>query len=134
MFSPEIVDDPEFPILIFESKFEKNLENISTTAPLSIPVKLGITENIHIGVSCSFDEIQTFKALFKELCEIFSWPYEEMLGINLSIVVQEIKTYLDVKPIGKRLRPLHPRKIIVIKVEVQKILKVGFIYLVLLND
>ena len=57
-----------------------------------------------------------------------------MPGIDLSIVVHEIKTYPDAKPIRQILRPLHPWKVVVIKVEVEKLLKAGFIYLVTLTD
>jgi hypothetical protein len=45
--------------------YEGNLGNISPTIPLDISIKHGIVENIHIGASCSPDEIQTYKALFQ---------------------------------------------------------------------
>ena len=44
---------------------ELNLRNISRTVPIDILVKPGIVENIHIGASCTEDEIQTYKALFQ---------------------------------------------------------------------
>ena len=83
---------------------ELNLGNISRTIPIDISVKLGIVENIHIGGSCTKDEIQTYKALFQEFRDVFAWSYEEMRGIDLAIVVHEIKTCPDAKPIWQRLR------------------------------
>jgi hypothetical protein len=56
-------------------------------------------ENVHIGASYSPDEIQIYKDIFKEFCDIFSWSYEEMHGIDPDIVVHEIKTYPNTKPI-----------------------------------
>ena len=44
---------------------EGNLSNISPTIPIDISVKLGIVENVHIGASCSPDEIVTYTSLFK---------------------------------------------------------------------
>jgi hypothetical protein len=44
---------------------EGNLSNISTTIPIDISVKPGIVENVHIGASCSPDEIVTYTSLFK---------------------------------------------------------------------
>jgi hypothetical protein len=44
---------------------EGNLRNISLTIPLDISIKPGIVENVHIGASCSTDEIITYKSLFK---------------------------------------------------------------------
>jgi hypothetical protein len=57
-----------------------------------------------------------------------------MPGIDPHIVVHEIKTYSDTKPIWQRLRPVHPCKVATIKLEVEKLLKVGFIYHVALTD
>jgi hypothetical protein len=79
--------------------YEGNLENISPTIPLDIPIKPGIVENVHIGASCYSDEIQTYKVLFQEFRDVFAWSYEEMLGIDLDVVVHEIKTYPDAKPV-----------------------------------
>jgi len=57
-----------------------------------------------------------------------------MPGIDSSIVEHEIKMYLDVKSVRQRLCPLHPKKAAAIKVEIEKLLHVGFIYPVPLTD
>jgi hypothetical protein len=79
--------------------YEGNLSNISPTIPLDISIKPGVVENVHIGASCSHDEVVTYKSLFQEFCDVFTWSYEEMPGIDPDIVVHEIKTYLGAKPI-----------------------------------
>jgi hypothetical protein len=114
--------------------YEGNLSNISPTIPLDISITPGVVENVHIGASCSTDEIVTYKSLFQEFHDIFAWSYEEMPGIDPDIVVHEIKTYPGAKPIRQRLLPVHPCKAAAIKLEVEKILKVGFIYPVALTD
>lgn len=48
--------------------------------------------------------------------------------------MHEIPTYLDVKPVHQRIHPVHPRKETTIKGEVEKLLKVGFIYPIPLTD
>lgn len=48
--------------------------------------------------------------------------------IDPSIVVHEIKTYTEVKPVRQKLHPVHPRKVVAIKAEVEKLLKAGFVY------
>jgi hypothetical protein len=113
---------------------EGNLSNISPTIPIDISVKPGIVENVHIGTSCSPDEIVTYTSLFKEFRDIFAWSYEEMSGTDPSIVVHEIKTYPGAKPVQQRLHPVHPRKAATIKLEVEKLLKAGFIYPVALTE
>jgi hypothetical protein len=78
---------------------EGNLGNISPTIPIDNSMKPGIVEDVHIGASCSPNEIITYTSLFKEFRDIFAWSYEEMPGIDPSIVVHEIKTYPRAKPV-----------------------------------
>ena len=113
---------------------ELNLKNTSRTIPIEISVKPGIIENIHIGACCTEDEIKAYKALFQEFHDVFAWSYEEMPGIDPAIVVHEIKTYPDAKPVRQRLRQIHPRKAATIKAEVEKLLKAGFIYPIPVTD
>jgi hypothetical protein len=51
-----------------------------------------------------------------------------MPGINPKIVENEITTYPDAKLVQQKLHPVNPRKAVVIKVEVEKLLKADFIY------
>jgi hypothetical protein len=57
-----------------------------------------------------------------------------MSGINPEIVIHEIKTYPNAKPVWQRLHPVHPHKAVIIKIEVEKLLKDGFIYPVSLTE
>ena len=66
-------------------------------------MKTGVVEHVHIGQNCSTMEIEEYQTLFKEFHDVFSWSYEEMLGIDPSIIVDEIKTYLMEKPVGQKL-------------------------------
>jgi hypothetical protein len=73
--------------------------NISTTITIDISVKEGVVENINLGANCTPDEVVSYTTLFKEFHDVFAWRYEEMPGIDPSIVVHEIKTYPDAKPV-----------------------------------
>jgi len=132
IFTTDYVKEPQNPLKNHDS--ELNLGNISRTIPTDISVKPGIFENIHIGASYMEDEIQTYKALFQEFCDMFAWSYEEMPGIDLAIFFHEIKTYPDAKPIRQCLRRIHPRKAATFKAEVEKLLKASFIYPIPLTD
>ena len=122
------------PILTHEVLSEGNLKNITQTIPIDISVKSGIVENIHVGVTCSPDEIQVYTDLFWEFRDVFAWSYEDMFGIDPSIVVHEIPTYPGAKPVRQSLRPVHPRKAAAIKAEVEKFLNAGFIYPIPLTE
>ena len=102
--------------------------HITLKNPTDISAKPDVIVHIHVGQNCSVDESEAYKALFKEFLDIFAWSYEEMLGIDPSIVFHEIKTYPMAKPVRKKLRQVHPRKATAIKAEIEKLLKASFIY------
>ena len=74
IFTTNYVKEPQNPLQHPDS--ELNLGNISRTVPIDISVKPGIIENIHIGASCTDNEIQTYKVLFQEFHDVFAWSYE----------------------------------------------------------
>ena len=51
-----------------------------------------------------------------------------MSGIDPRIVEHEITTYPDVKSVQQKLCPVNPKKAAAINIQVEKLLKVGFIY------
>jgi hypothetical protein len=107
---------------------EGNMETIAETIPINISQNPGIMENVFVGADCSPEEIQIYTDLFKEFRDVFAWSYEEMPGIDTKIVEHEITRYPDAKPVRQKLRPFNPKKAAAIKIEVEKFLKVGFIY------
>ena len=87
-------EDVDIPInpLPREGVFsEGNMANISATIPINISMNLDVVENIYIGPNCSPKEIAIYTTLFKEFWDIFAWSYEEMPGIDPSIVQHEIR-------------------------------------------
>jgi hypothetical protein len=76
---------------------EGNMVNISPIVMIDISCIPGKIENVYIGADCSPREIQIYIGLFKEFCDVFIGSYEDMPGINPSIVEHEIKTYRDAK-------------------------------------
>ena len=103
---------------------EGNMENISTTIPINISTNPNIVENVHIGTNCSLEEVSIYTSLFKEFHDVFVWSYEEIPGIDPSIVENEIQTYPNAKLVRKNLRPFNWRKAAAMKAEVEKLLKV----------
>jgi hypothetical protein len=90
-----------------------------------IPRKI---KNVYIGADCSPGEIQIYIDVFKDFCDVFSSPYEEIPGINPNIVEHEINTYPDARLVRQHLRFVNPRNSPTTKAKVEKILNVCFIY------
>ena len=59
---------------------------ISPIIPVNISRDPNVIENVFIGAECSPEEIQIYTNLFKEFRDVFAWSYEEMPGIDPSIV------------------------------------------------
>jgi hypothetical protein len=107
---------------------EGNMATVTETIPINISQNPGVMENVFVGADCSPEEIQIYIDLFKEFCDIFAWSYQEMPGIDPKIVEYEITMYLDAKHVRQKLHPVNPKKAAAIKVDVEKLLKAGFIY------
>lgn len=82
------------PNMIHEVYLKGNMGNITPTMPIDIYVKPSIVEHTHIGVTFSPDEIKLYTRPFQEFQDVFAWSYEEILGIDPSIVVHKIQTWI----------------------------------------
>jgi len=76
-----------------------NMSLISKMISTNISTNPNVIENLFIRTQCSLEEIQIYTDIFKEFRDVFSWFYEEIPGIDPSIVQHEIKTYENAKPI-----------------------------------
>jgi hypothetical protein len=102
--------------------------NISPTIKIDISIKPRIIEEITIGTACSPEELMTYKALFQEYRDIFSWSYTEMHGLDPSVVKHRINTWEYVTPVHQKKHPLHPSKVAAIKAKIYKLRIDGFIH------
>jgi hypothetical protein len=119
---------PINPLALHTVYAKFNMETIVETIPIEFSRTPGVMENVFVGADCSPEEIQIYKNLFKEFRNVFSWSYEEMPGIDPRIIEHEITKYPDAKPVRQKLHLVNPKKSTVIKAEVDKFLKVSFIY------
>ncbi|RVW61644.1 Retrovirus-related Pol polyprotein from transposon 17.6 [Vitis vinifera] len=62
--------------------------------------------------------------------DVFAWSYEDMPGLDPSIVQHHLPILPHVRPVKQKLRRLHPRWSLQVKEEIQKQLSVGFISVV----
>ena len=107
------------PILTHDVLSKGNFGNITLDMFIDISGKPGIMEHIQLNQSCILEDINAYMALFKEFYNVFIWSYEEIPGIDSSIIVHEIKTYPDAKTVRQKLRPGHPRNIVVIRLKLK---------------
>jgi hypothetical protein len=63
---------PINPLDTHEVYAEGNMETIVETIPINISRAPGIVENVFVGPDYSLEEIQIYRDLFKEFCDVFS--------------------------------------------------------------
>jgi len=78
---------------------EGHMTNISPTIKVDISDVPNHVEHILLGASCSAKEIVQYKALFQEFCNVFTWTYIEMTGLDPVVMEHHIDTWLDASPI-----------------------------------
>jgi hypothetical protein len=130
-FTLTMTGDRDFPInpLATHVVYTKgNMETITQMIPIDISITPGIMENIFVRAEFSPEEIRIYTNLFKELCDVFAWYYEEMPGIDPRIIEHENMIYPDAKSVKQKRCMVNSKNAAVIKSEVEKLLKVGFIY------
>jgi hypothetical protein len=56
----------------------------------------------------------------------FAWSYVDMVGIDPNIAIHHLAVHLDAKPIRQKLIKVHPQIALLVKMELQNLLDVGF--------
>ena len=85
---------------------------------------------IRIDSSLSPDERSRLIDLLRSYLDVFAWSYEDMSGLNPSIVQHRLPILPHATPVKQKLRRLHPQWSLQVKEKIQKQLGVGFLSVV----
>ena len=85
---------------------------------------------LRIGTTLSADERDSLLRLLRSYLDFFAWSYEDMPGLDPSIVQHHLLLVPHARPVKQKLRRLHPRWSLQVKEEIKKQLNVGFISVV----
>ena len=108
-------------------------ERVSPTFDDPETVDLGTANEpreLRIGSALSAAERDSLFQLLRSYLDVFAWSYEDMPGLDPSIVQHHLPLVPYARPIKQKLRRLHPRWSLQVKEEIQKQLSVGFISVV----
>ena len=85
---------------------------------------------IRIDSSLSPDERSGLIDLLWSYLDVFAWSYEDMPGLDPTIVQHHLPILPHARSVKQKLRRLHPRWSLQVKEEIQKQLSVGFLSVV----
>ena len=108
--------------LLFASDSSPSDQRVSPTTRDAEIVDFGTTDQskeLRIGLDLSTDERDSLTQLLRSYFDVFAWSYEDMSGLNPSIVQHHLQLLPHVRPIKLKLRRLHPWSLQV-KDEIQK--------------
>jgi hypothetical protein len=81
-----------------------------------------------LGVDCTIEEIDKYVALFEEYLDVFAWTYDDLKACDKTISQHIIPLREGAKPVKKKIRMINPKLKPLVKVELEKLKKVGIIY------
>ena len=85
---------------------------------------------MRIGTTLSADKRDSLLRLLISYLDVFAWSYEDILGLDPSIVQHHLPLVLNDRSVTQKLRRLHPQWSLQVKEEIQKQFSVGFISMV----
>ena len=85
-------------------------------------------KNVRISVDLSGQFKSDIHALLREFKDIFAWQYTDMKGVDPRFCQHRINLKKDAVPVVQRRYRMNPNFAKQVKEEIDKLLKVGFIY------
>src|ERR1051325_2229630 len=82
-------------------------------------------KEVNIGASLNSSVKRKLINLLKEYVDVFAWSYQDMPGLDTSIVEHHLPLKPECPPVKQKLRRVHPEMAEKIKKEVQKQLDDG---------
>ena len=82
---------------------------------------------IHVAQSLLAEEKEKFTKFFKDKKINFAWTYSDMPRLDIELIMHHLSTAPSVKPVKQKLRKMHPHVALLVKVELEKLLKANFI-------
>ncbi|KAK8707143.1 hypothetical protein V6N13_058207 [Hibiscus sabdariffa] len=84
-------------------------------------------EEVKIGTLISLSTNDKLVSLLQEFKDVFAWTYEDMPGLDTSIVTHKLPLKPECKPMQQKLRRMRPEMLLQIRDEVRKQFDVGFL-------
>ena len=114
-----------------EKRFD---EPTSTVEEPTKEINLGTKDDLQtiiINLNLDLEEECALIKVLKEYKDAFAWTYEDMPGLDPTLVEHRLPIKPGAKAVKQKLRRLHPKMALQVKEEVDKLHKAKFIKVVL---
>ena len=96
--------------------------------------KKGKVMKIRVGSQLSQEEVRAYKELTDEFDDIFAWLYKDLKGISPDMVEHKIPPIPGGRPIRHKEKRINPRLQLLVRAELECLLRANFIRLVEIMD
>jgi hypothetical protein len=83
---------------------------------------------VNLGVDYTPEEVDQYVCLFKEYVYVFSWTYDDFKAYVKTIFQCIIPLREEAKPVKQKIRMMNPKLKPLVRIELEKLKKVGIIY------
>jgi hypothetical protein len=106
---------------------EVSLRKVQETRKINIGIDSS-PKHVNLGVDCTTDEVDQYVTLFKEYLDVFLWSYDDLKEYDKTIFQHIIPLREGAKLVKHKIRMMNPKLNLLVKVELDKLNKVGIIY------
>ena len=124
----DITDPSEF---VTGSELDEPLRTPALVDPVCKEINLGTNNHpqpVKVYDGIQGRDLQNWTEFFRKHKSAFAWTYADLRGIPAEIAEHRIVLEDDVRPIRQRQHRLNPKYSLLVKEELDKLLRVGFIY------
>ena len=116
-----------------ESNYDTKDRKVTLVSDSTEWIDFGVPDQpieIRIGFSLSPDERSKLIDMLRSYLNVCAWSYEDMPGLDPTIVQHHLPIFPHGRPVKQKLRRLHPRWSLQVKEEIKKQLRVDFLSMV----
>ena len=134
MVGQDVKDYPKVPPDWYRNKDEQTHVLEADWKYVDVKTRNEKVRQMKMGYKLEENEIKEYSELVDGFSDTFAWLYNELKGISREMVEHCIPLITGVRPIRQREKMMNPQLQLLVKAELERLLKAGFIKLVEITD
>ena len=127
MVGQDVKDYPKVPPDWYRNKNEQTHVSEADRKYVDVTTRNGKVRQMKVGSKLEEKEIKEYNELVDEFSDTFVWSYDELKGIPREMVEHRIPLIPGARPIRQNERRMNPQLQLLVKAELERLLKARFI-------
>ena len=130
----DVKDYPHVPTDWYRNTNEQTHIAQTDWKQMKVKMKTAEVRQMRMGAQLPDEEIGSYKELIGKFSDVFAWSYHDLKGIPSDMVEHRIPLIPGARLIRQKERRMNPRLQLLVKTELERLLKAGFIWPVEITD